>query len=65
MFTDYALIEARERAEAREREKERKIQEAVIEIKRTMGKNAIMKGMNLEAGATAIERNMRIGGHKA
>ena len=65
MFTDYALIEAKEKEEERERAKERKIQEAVIEIRRSMGKNAIVKGMNLEAGATTIERNMRIGGHRA
>ena len=65
MFTDYALIEAREREVECERAKERKIQEAVIEIRRTMGKNAIVKGMNLEEGATTIERNSRIGGHRA
>jgi len=46
-------------------EKERKIQEAQIAIKERFGKNAILKGINFEEGATAIERNAQIGGHKA
>ena len=54
--------EGRERAEA-EREKRR--QEAVLAIKEKYGKNAILKGMNFEEGATARERNETIGGHKA
>lgn len=45
--------------------KERKIQETMLEIKKKFGKNAIFKGMSLEEGATAIERNKQIGGHKA
>jgi len=49
--------------EARRREKRR--QQAVIEIKKRYGKNAILKGMNLEEGATARDRNRQIGGHKA
>ncbi|MDD3362671.1 MAG: DNA methylase [Hespellia sp.] len=48
-----------------EREKERKLQEAMLSIKKRFGKNAILKGMNLEEGATTIERNNQIGGHKA
>ena len=47
------------------REKERKKQEAMIKIKKKYGKNAIVKGMNLEDGATTISRNVQIGGHKA
>ena len=47
------------------REKERRIQEAVLAIKNKYGKNAILKGMNLEEGATAMERNAQVGGHKA
>ena len=43
----------------------RKMQEAILEIKKKFGKNAILKGMNLEAGATAVSRNGQIGGHKA
>lgn len=46
-------------------EKERRQQEAILEIRRKFGKNAILKGMNFEDGATAMERNKQIGGHKA
>ena len=46
-------------------QKERKMQETMLSIKKKYGKNAILKGMNLEEGATAKERNSRIGGHKA
>lgn len=45
--------------------KERKMQEAMLNIKRKFGKNAILKGMNLEEGATTRERNNQIGGHRA
>ena len=48
-----------------EREKERSIQKAMLDIKKKFGKNAILKGMNLEEGATAMERNHQIGGHKS
>ena len=41
------------------------IQHTVIDIKKKFGKNAIVKGMNLEEGATAMDRNKQIGGHKA
>ena len=46
-------------------ERERRRQKAVIHIKKKYGKNAIVKGMNLEEGATAMDRNRQIGGHKA
>ena len=46
-------------------QKERKIQEAMIVIKERYGKNAILKGFNLQEGATTIQRNMQIGGHAA
>ena len=46
-------------------EKERRQQEAILEIRRKFGKNAILKGMNFEDGATTRERNAQIGGHKA
>lgn len=65
MFTDYAAQEARQKAEAAARAKERKLQEAMLGIKKKYGKNAILKGMDLEEGATARERNQTIGGHKA
>lgn len=48
-----------------EQEKERKLQEAMLNIKKKFGKNAILKGINLEEGATTKERNNQIGGHKA
>jgi DNA polymerase V len=48
-----------------EQAKERKIQEAMLSIKKKFGKNAILKGINLEEGATTRERNNQIGGHKA
>lgn len=65
IFTDY-VAEEKKRAEEKERlEKERKRQQAVLDIKNKYGKNAILKGMNLEEGATAKSRNGQIGGHKA
>ena len=45
--------------------RERKRQEAILEIRRKFGKNAILKGMDFEEGATTMERNRQIGGHKA
>ena len=45
--------------------RERKLQETMLDIKKRFGKNAILKGLNLEDGATARERNNQIGGHKA
>lgn len=49
----------------KELEKERKRQEAILSIRKKYGKNAILKGMNFEEGATARDRNKQIGGHKA
>ena len=46
-------------------EREKRMQQAVLRIKKRYGKNAILKGMNLEEGATAVSRNGQIGGHKA
>lgn len=56
--------EEKEREEA-ERIREKKRQQALLEIKKKYGKNAILKGMNLQEGATAKDRNGKIGGHKA
>ena len=65
IFVDYEKLE-RERAEEKAAlEKEKQMQIAIIDIKRKFGKNAILKGMNLEEGATAKDRNAQIGGHKA
>lgn len=47
-----------------ELEREHKLQKAMIEMKKKFGKNAILKGMNLEEGATTMERNNQIGGHR-
>lgn len=46
-------------------ERERKLQQAMLDVKKRYGKNAMVKGMNLQAGATTMERNSQIGGHKA
>ena len=51
--------------EREDEEKEKKLQQASLSIKRKFGKNAILKGLNYEEGATGRERNMQIGGHKA
>lgn len=48
-----------------EQERERKLQHTILDIKKRFGKNAIVKGMNLQKGATTIERNQQIGGHKS
>ncbi len=64
-FTDYKALEEKRQAEEESQEKEKKMQEAVLSIKKKYGKNAILKGMNLEEGATAKNRNAQIGGHKA
>ena len=65
LFTDYAARDARQKRERAELEREKKMQQAMLTIKKKFGKNAILKGMNLEEGATAKERNAQIGGHKA
>lgn len=65
LFTDYAALEAKQEEERAELEREKKMQQAMLTIKKKFGKNAILKGMNLEEGATAKDRNAQIGGHKA
>ena len=64
-FTDYELLDKQLDEEKEILEKEKKKQSALIEIKNKYGKNAILKGMNFEDGATAKDRNNQIGGHKA
>ncbi len=61
MFTD---LQAQEK-EKMVLEREKRRQQAMLRIRKKYGKNAILKGMNLEEGATTIERNSQIGGHKA
>ncbi len=65
LFTDYEALEKRRAEEEEQLKRERKIQEAMLDIKKKFGGNAILKGMNLQDGATARERNGQIGGHKA
>ena len=61
LFTNY---DEQKRQKARQK-KERRMQEAQIAIKKRFGKNAILRGLNWDEGATARERNKQIGGHKA
>lgn len=65
LFTDYAALERERQAEREALEREKRRQRAMLEIKKKYGKNAILKGMNLEEGATARDRNRQIGGHRA
>lgn len=65
MFTDYDVLENQRKEEAESLERERNMQKAMLQIKKKYGKNAILKGMNFQEGATTIERNGQVGGHKA
>jgi DNA polymerase V len=65
LFTDYEALERERKEETAALEKERKLQEAMLSVKKRYGKNAILKGTNLQEGATTISRNNQIGGHKA
>ena len=65
LFTDYEAARARKEAEAAELAREKKLQETMLSIKSKYGRNAILKGTNLVDGATAADRNGRIGGHRA
>ena len=65
LFTDYEALEQQRQAEQATLDKERRMQEAQLKIKQRFGKNAILRGLNFEEGATAKERNGQIGGHKA
>lgn len=65
LFTDYAALEKERKEEDEKLSKERKLQEAMLSVKGKYGKNAILKGMNLLEGATTMDRNHQIGGHKA
>ena len=65
LFRDYEEVKGGREKEEAALEKEKRIQHAMLDIKKKFGKNAILKGMNLEEGATAKDRNSQIGGHKA
>lgn len=65
LFTDYAVRQAEQEQERYRLERERSMQKTLLTIKRKFGKNAILRGMNLEEGATGKDRNAQIGGHRA
>ncbi len=65
LFTDYTLKDTQTKVEEEKLKKERSIQKALLSIKKKYGKNAIMKGMDYLEGATALDRNNQIGGHRA
>ena len=65
LFTDYEALARQQAAEKATLDKERRMQEAQLAIKQRFGKNAILRGLNFEEGATAKERNNQIGGHRA
>lgn len=65
LFTDYEDLKKQREKENAELEREKRMQNTILDIKKKFGKNAILKGMNLQEGATAKGRNNQIGGHKA
>ena len=64
LFSDF-LETDNNKEEDTQLDKEKKVLKTVIDIKKKYGKNAIVRGMNLKEGATAMDRNRQIGGHKA
>lgn len=60
LFTDYSELKKKQEKERKEHE----LQKSILKIKKMYGKNAILKGMNFEEGATTISRNSQVGGHK-
>ena len=65
LFTDYEAQRKKQEEEEAALNREKRMQEAMLSIKKKFGKNALLKGMNLQEGATARDRNEQIGGHKA
>lgn len=65
LFTDYDRLRQQREEEKAALKKERKLQEAMLDIQKRFGKNAVLKGTNLMDGATGRERNAEIGGHRA
>ncbi len=64
-FSDISEQEKLHEQEQRDEKREKSMQQAILKMKKKYGKNAVMKGMNYQEGATAIERNGQVGGHKA
>ncbi len=65
LFTDYDALEKQETENQKALEREKKMQQAVLHIKKKFGNNAVLRGIDLEDAATATTRNQLIGGHKA
>ena len=65
LFTDYEALAKEKELEEKLEAKEKSLQHTMLNIKHKYGKNAILKGANLQEGAMTIERNQQIGGHKA
>ena len=65
LFDDYEAAERNRARYASELEKEKKMQKAVLKIKGKYGRNAVIRGLDLQEGATTLERNGQIGGHRA
>ncbi|MBP5165716.1 MAG: DNA methylase [Oscillospiraceae bacterium] len=65
LFGDAEREERERAAENVELEREKRRQKAIIDIKKKYGRNALLKGMDLQEGATAARRNGQVGGHKA
>ena len=64
LFEDYDEHVKQEEANEKDKEKEKKLQKAILGIKDKYGKNSVLKALNLDDGATTINRNNQIGGHK-
>ena len=65
LFTDYAALQKEQEEKEASLNRERRLQEAMLDIRKKYGKNAILKGANLMEGSTAMDRNKQIGGHRA
>ena len=65
LFTDYDELRRQKEKKREKLQKERRVQEAILQIKKTFGKNSILTGLNFAEGATMRDRNSQIGGHKA
>ncbi len=65
LFTDYESRDKAEKRKKTEMKKEKSLQNAMISLKNRYGKNAVLRGTNLREGATTVDRNNQIGGHKA
>ncbi len=65
LFSDFESVEEKRKQEDAELEREKELQKAMIALQKRFGKNSVLKGLNFKEGATTIERNSTIGGHKA